>query len=64
MDKVFAMKKKDLYEKSSNINETITVKIDVNANHVLDKYVVDYIETQLNTQVRLFIRDYVLKTSK
>ena len=64
MDKVFAMKKKDLYEKSSNINETITVKIDVNANHVIDKYVVDHIETQLNNQVRLFIRDYVLKTSK
>ena len=64
MDKVFAMKKKDLYEKSSNINETITVKIDVNANHVIDKYVVDHIESQLNNQVRLFIRDYVLKTSK
>ena len=64
MDKVFAMKKKDLYEKSSNINETITVKIDVNANHVIDKYVVDHIESQINNQVRLFIRDYVLKTSK
>ena len=59
MDKNFNLKKKENFINENDENETITVKIDVLANHMLDKAIVDQIEQQL-FNINLTIDGYAI----
>ena len=59
MDKNFNLKKKENFVNENDENETITVKIDVLANHMLDKAIVDQIEQQL-FNINLTIDGYAI----
>ena len=59
MDKNFNLKKKECFVNENDETETIVIKIDVLANHMLDKAIVDEIERQL-FNINLTIDTYAI----
>lgn len=47
MDKTFCLKKKEIYTSMDNEEDTICIKFDIQANHLLSRDIVESIEKQI-----------------
>ena len=60
MEKAFNLKKKSVYNNDNDVEKTITVKINLIADHLLDSSVVESIERQL-FNINLNISNYTIE---
>ncbi len=63
MDKNVSMKKKETYMLNNDVDKTITVKINLTSDHLLDRAIVESIERQL-FNINLNIDNYTMEVEE